>query len=374
MEAEDSGEMGDTTGASAMDQDEKTADETLRATKKEVDDAFEILVRNATEEFGFAPRDVYNGVFFLRKTKWDHATALGGLKYPDLLALVGDFSKDMKLDDTSHRVVAVFPRAGGTDDYSLWEMAFKSVRIAREVILLMRLKEDDYLRQTYNYLHGSSKGSTLAGWVFKAIVHRAFARGWSDGFAPQCIPMHSGKKKKGSPLFSTDPPSTPDASSSSLALRTHTRDVVLVDFASGLDNVTLDDNKYYVPTGASNPLFDSFTINQDQGTAVICIFRITISPEHEGSARGYLSIRKIMAHVHKLLKPRKPNFKIAYILVCPEGISQHKWHMPVGWNEGTRFYNHQGNAYCLRIPVSVRRDTSRLLTPNFATWLNHGWI
>ena len=153
MEAEDSGEMGDTTGASAMDQDEKTADETLRATKKEVDDAFEILVRNATEEFGFAPRDVYNGVFFLRKTKWDHATALGGLKYPDLLALVGDFSKDMKLDDTSHRVVAVFPRAGGTDDYSLWEMAFKSVRIAREVTLLMRLREDDYLRKTYDYLH-----------------------------------------------------------------------------------------------------------------------------------------------------------------------------------------------------------------------------
>ena len=186
--------------------------------------------------------------------------------------------------------------------------------------------------------------------------------------------MHSDNNKKDFPLFSTDPPSTPDASLSSLVLRIYTRNVVRVDFANGLDNVTLDDNKYYVPTAVNNPLLDLFTINQDQDTAVISIFQITISPEHEGSAQGYLSIREIMAHMHKLLKPRKPNFEIAYFLVCPEGTSQHKWQMPAGWSEKTRFYNHQGKAYYLRIPVSVRRDTSRLLTPNFAMWLNHGWI
>ena len=264
-----------------MDQDEKMAGKTLRATKEEVDDAFEILVRNATEEFGFAPRDVYKGIFFLRKTKRDHAAAVGELNYLELLTLVGDFSQDKKLDGSSHRVVAVFPRAGGTDDYSLWEMAFKSVRIAREVTLLMRLREDDYLRKTYDYLHRFPEGPTLARWVFKAIAHRAFARGWSDGSAPQCIPVHSDNKKKDSPLFSTDPPSTPDASLSSLVLRTHTRDVVRVDFANGLDNVTLDDNQYYVPTAVNNPLFDSFTTNQDQDAAVISIFQITISPEHD---------------------------------------------------------------------------------------------
>ena len=92
--------------------------------------------------------------------------------------------------------------------------------------------------------------------------------------------MHSDNNKKDFPLFSTDPPSTPDASLSSLVLRIYTRNVVRVDFASGLDNVTLDDNKYYVPTAVNNPLLDLFTINQDQDTAVISIFQITISPEH----------------------------------------------------------------------------------------------
>ena len=369
MEAEDHGEVGDVIGASATDKDEKMADEMLQATEEEVDNAFEILVRNATEEFGFAPRDVYDGIFSLLATKRDHATVVNNLEYSELVTLVRKFSGDGRLDGFSHRVVAVRPCPGGGDDHSVWEMTFKSIRIAREVAVLMRLRKDSYLRETYDFLHGFPEGSALAGWVFEAIVHRVFSGGWSDGSAPQHILMDSDKNDP--PLFSTNRTSTPDASLSSLApLRTHARDVVRVDFAHGLDNVTLEDNKYYIPTATNNPLFDSFTVNRHREAVVISIFQITISTRHEGSTQGYLSIRKIIAHVRKLLKlleAPNPKVEIAYFLVCPEGTSQHKWQMPAGWGENTGFNDHKGKAFCLRIPTSARRDTSCLLTLNFAT-------
>lgn len=38
-----------------------------------VDNALKILVHNATEEFGFAPRDVYDGVFQLYETRDKHS-------------------------------------------------------------------------------------------------------------------------------------------------------------------------------------------------------------------------------------------------------------------------------------------------------------
>ena len=363
---EDSGEMADAIEALATDQDEKMDDEMLRATREEVGNAFEILVRNATEEFGFTPRDVYKGIFYLHKMKADH-TAANTLEYFKLVTPVREFSEDKRLSDFLDRTVAVRPRPGGDDDHSVWEMAFKSIRIAREVVVSVRLEEDKRLWEMYDSFRMSPECSPFAEWVFEAIVHRVFSCGWPDGSPPQHIPMVSNKEDP--PFFSTDPPSTPDSSLLSLApLRAHNRDVTRgVDFAHGLDNVTLDCNKYYIPTATSDPLFDSFTINQDQDAVVISIFQITISPNQEGSVQGYVFIRKIMAHVSTLLKDPKPRVKIAYFLVCPEGKSQHKWQMPPGWSRNTGLNNHQGKVFCLRIPAPVRHDTSRLLTPNFAT-------
>ena len=36
-----------------------------------------------------------------------------------------------------------------------------------------------------------------------------------------------------------------------------------VNFTYGLSDVTLDNDKYYIPTAANHPSFDSFTINLD---------------------------------------------------------------------------------------------------------------
>ena len=63
---EDRDRVGDG-GRSATDRDVGTVDGTgqPQALMVNVDDALKILVHNATEEFGFAPRDVYDGVFNL---------------------------------------------------------------------------------------------------------------------------------------------------------------------------------------------------------------------------------------------------------------------------------------------------------------------
>jgi len=106
IEEEDRNEMGDSIGASVTHQDEKTTDGAgqLRA---QVNNALNILVRNATEEFGFAPRDVYEGILDIPSARHAHAAALRKLDYSKLLAIVDAFSEDCELNDVSHRVVAL---------------------------------------------------------------------------------------------------------------------------------------------------------------------------------------------------------------------------------------------------------------------------
>ena len=137
---------------------------------------------------------------------------------------------------------------------------FKSIRIAREVTESMRLEEVKRLQETYNCIHKLSEGSPLAGWVFKAIVHRMLSDGsWSGSPMPQPIQMVSDGRDP--PTFSTNSsssPSTPEASLPPPApLRAGTRTIIRVNFTYELINVTIDNNRYYIPATDNHPLFDS---------------------------------------------------------------------------------------------------------------------
>jgi len=191
-------------------------------------------------------------------------------------------------------------------NHDLWELDFKSVRIAREVVELMLSKEDGYLRDIYSLLHTSPAGSRLAGRIFEAIVHRAL----SGGSTLQHTTMVSDRLSP--PTFSTLCTSPP----SPAAPYEGPRAVMRADFTHGLDDVTLEADRYYIPTSATHPLFDSFTVHIDsnQQTAIISIFQITISPTHTGSAGGYSLIHRIMAHVRKLLRysGSDAGIKVAY--------------------------------------------------------------
>ena len=87
-------------------------------------------VDNAIHEFGLAPRDVYNGIFNLPGTREEHANAMAQLSYLKLTTLVEAFSRNRKLDNFSHRIVAVHPSVY-LDYRDKWVIDFKSVQIER---------------------------------------------------------------------------------------------------------------------------------------------------------------------------------------------------------------------------------------------------
>lgn len=127
-------------------------------------DPFKILLQNAIEEFGFAPRDVYDGVFDLPTARAKHNAAVWQLDHLALKSLVRKFTNDRELSGISHHVVAVHPFQDpqGIDG---WQMGFKSVRIGEKVARLMRFVEKQHLRDLYKEFHKSSETTTLAGWV-----------------------------------------------------------------------------------------------------------------------------------------------------------------------------------------------------------------
>ena len=348
-----------------------------------MENALKILVRDAVEEFGFIPRDVYNGIFGAHDLKTQHSNVANDLDYDQLKHIVTSFCNNRGLGfQYSHRVVVVFPLPPEVDQIGSdsWAIDFKSIRIARKVMELMCLREHERIREMYWFFHGHQQSSTLAGWFFEEIVHRLFSSGWKSGTAPQSTHM-GNRGPPDSPLFSTDPPSSTSDTPLS-PLRPKARSVTKVDFTPcELGDVTLDSDRYYIPSKANHPLFDSFTIDvvphtcEKPATGVISIFQITISDGRKGSDKGYPHIRKIMARVRNLLQEgySNPKVEVVYFLVCPHDQSQRQWQMPAGWDKSAKTNNHRGECFCIRIPVPGHHGTLRLLTPNFSTELNHCW-
>ena len=262
--------VGNDSGGVPMDEDE-IAVSAPGQVRDPADDAFEVLVRNATEEFGFAPRDVYGGVFALPKTKIRHIAEVGKADYSKLKELV-DALSDRGMDNFSRHVVAVKPRYCSLE-YDYLEIDFKSTRIARQVTDVMWLKEGNHLRDTYALLRDFPGSSCLAGSFFEAIAHRVLRQKHiqpipmvSDNHNPPTFSTH------GTPLAPPTPPRDyPEASNR-------------VDLVHGLSGVTSSSAKYYVPTSTTNPLFDSFTIDidADKCTAVISVFQIRALQGREG--------------------------------------------------------------------------------------------
>ena len=124
--AADRDEAGDHTDAMAVD-----AGAQLQAPVDPAENALKILMANATEEFGFAPRDVYNGIVDLPNIKHEHDLAMKDLEYSKLMTLSKTFHEKCKLDKFSHHIIAVSP-CRFTVSRDRWTINFKSTRIARE--------------------------------------------------------------------------------------------------------------------------------------------------------------------------------------------------------------------------------------------------
>ena len=342
----------------AQDADKPDTYQKKAAGEKWVNKVFEVLVRNAIEEFGHIPRDVYRAITNLSEEKEKRDWEVEELTYSELRGLVKGFSKDHALDEFSHRVVVVYPR-GTSSIYALdhWGMDFKSPRIWTAVKNKMQLVEDEHLRETVGLLRRFSEGSTLAGRIFEVAANNVLSRGES---APEPIAMNS---QGNPPLFSgrTDLPSSSPRPSFTTA-----RVITMVDFSKALTGVTLDGDRYYVPICSNHPLFDAFTVDLvGDKTALISVLQTTISQTHGGSANGYFNIRKIMMRVRELLTQSNMKgieLKVAYVLVCPEDELQHTWQMPGSWDKEISQNDHRGKPFCVRIP-GPSRYLFRILRP-----------
>ena len=310
-------------------------------------DIMETLMKNAIEEFGRAPRDVYRGVFDLPFIRHEHNEAVEKTDYSELAKFAIQFPQHLNFNPLSHELIAVEPIFLYLNVDS-WKIEFKSARVLGKVMDSPQFREGTLLWDFYNSLHRSPGASDMAGHLFEQIVHRIFAHGWGYSvLRSQSTPMISDGNDP--PTFSADPSSTPASVSLLPRLFTSATDVVEFDpMLKDLD-VTVDGNKYYKLKVDNHALFDSFTVGRDLGGAVvISVFKITFSTTHGGSTGGYKYIRKIMGRVKRLLTHREPGteIKVAYFLVCPEG-ERRQWRMPIGWNNNTA----QGEAFCMRIRV-----------------------
>jgi len=320
-----------------------------RAPVDKVQSALEILVHNATEEFGFIPRDVYKGVLRLPETKMNHEKAVDALDYPSLVAFVKNFPEKHQIADFSHRVVAVRPMRSlvGRDR---WFVDFKSTRIRLQVMKKMESAEINQIRETFGSLRHTGERSSLAGWCFEAFAHRVLSGGW-EGPAPQLTHMPS--KQHDPPVFKTDPSSQPSS------FEPCTRTTKQIKITKEFKDVTLDKGVYYKPAAVNNPLFDSFTIDRGlDGVVVISIFQMTISEKHGGSSDGYLLVRNLIDRVRELLNDKAAEPEVRYILVCPNDTQERQWNMPNGWNDSCIQRGHRGKAFCIRLPILLLPRTS----------------
>ena len=345
-EVQETEEMSDGLRVSAIEVGHKQAP-VNHGKDKAVNDAFKVLVRNATEEFGFAPRDVYKAVFDLPRAKHEHTAAVKKLGYSELKALVTTFSAEHQRHQSSRHIIAVYP-VPLMVNMDGWLVTFKSFRVWEEVMKAMQLEEDVHLRDMYDTFHGFAEGGPLAGRVFEVVAHRILSTGWdSAGPTLQRFPMESSGKP---PAFCTEFYSSPSpAPDAAVGKRTRTP----VNFIEGFRDVTLDKSKYYVPVATNNPLFDAFTIYHDidKHTVVVSFFQMTLIKSHDGSAKGYPLIRKILTHLSGLIKAEKlqVTLEVEYVLVCPDdGTESRRWKMPAGWSR-----KYCGDAFCLRIPIST---------------------
>jgi len=339
------GELRDDTSAPATDQDQVYQTEQQQVPVYKIEQALTTLVRIATEEFGFIPRDVYEGILNLPEMRRQHAKPSGSLDYSRLKDLIHALVRNRELDVASRPMVVVFPTENRTTS-DQWEIDFKSMRVAEHAAEMMRQTTGQHMWKAYDSIRRLQCGSILAGRIFEEIAHRVFC----ERSTLLCRPMISEGTEPPTFVTSIGPLSLRLSPFPGGRLRTR------VDFKTKLSNVTLDSNEYYVPAASDNPLFDSFIIDAHSRPVVISVFQVAIASKYEGSAEGYFHIRRLRVHVRRLLKDAgyvcPPYIKVRYFLVCPDDGSERRWEMPAGWSEGSKG-SHRGDVFCIRVRPPV---------------------
>jgi hypothetical protein len=142
------------------------------------------------------------------------------------------------------------------------------------------------------------------------------------------------------------------------------RKVVKFESVSDLP-IGLKNGVYYIPEPTDFPLFHAFIVDLDNSTmsAVLWIIQVTTSQTHGGSAKGYQTIRSIVAILKKQLGSQSrrkvgaaqsdspSSVEVRHLLVVPAGESNNlEWSFPKGWKENCE-RNDRVDVYCLEVPL-----------------------
>lgn len=259
------------------------------------EDALGYLLEAAVDRFGYSARDVFSAIFDYDSSTQRHQDAFR-IKYTDFQAGVSALSTNQSAEHSiSHQVLALWPVYPGPFMRVRWEVKFKSKWVGKNVLQQLGATEDDALLGQIRFLQRIPKARSLTGQFVEPFVHDSIANS-TGGFWP-LIKMASNN---------ADPPLFTVLQDSSFSISDDVQFPKIkretVKFQS-IDELSVKNNVYYIPADTNFPLFDSFTIDLNHSTksAVLWILQMTMSRLDEGSARGYLKIRNIIANLKSQL-------------------------------------------------------------------------
>ncbi len=315
------------------------------------------ILDRAIDIVGLVARDVYDAIYGLTRAETRLADAIGNSQ--DLEHVVNTFLSDKYLPtDVSHRIVCVYPEAFlGDGEVSSWVTTFRSRWVQRKVVEQLAQEHRKQTPMLFSKFKDIPHASSMVGYLFEGFAHRALLRE-DDGDPWPLFLMEPGTDTH-SPTFKA----TADRTPATVTLPKVARKEV---YFNAFPN-RLEDQYYYIPVVTTFPLIDSFTVDIDatSRSATLWLFQMTKSHRHDGSDKGYVNIRKLIAILCDQLKDGKPPPKkaktdhppvtVRYVLVSPadnpNSRNVHAWKMPPGWCKGITRVNHQGNMYLLEVPL-----------------------
>lgn len=149
--ADDADGTDDDIEAPATDQDIISVDESGQP-EDPVDEAFKILVDYATWAFGFAPSDVYDGVFS-RPTMVEEHASLKQFKPLEIVDIVRSFTETNSLDSETLRTLCVYPLPTPyAPPLDRWDMDYRSGQIGKEAVWLGMNENMEDIVKAYHLL------------------------------------------------------------------------------------------------------------------------------------------------------------------------------------------------------------------------------
>ncbi|KAJ7459065.1 hypothetical protein B0H11DRAFT_2060269 [Mycena galericulata] len=284
-------------------------------------------LRALVDVCGPVPRDILAQVRGI-STAAQISTELHKLQIDDFRKQLADFTTSPS--QSSHKLIIVWGYINPfyEDSYTI---DFKSLYVANQIYERWRVLKEEEAVRFYHLCRGNAESSYLAGWVFESIAIR-YASGELDhrrtltdynvlqvteeGSVLQCADIN---------LISHLTPAVVDA------LAKTRRDI---NQYTEISDIPISAHLLYVPQGRKNYLLDAFFLEvPSPRKIVIWILKMTSSKtkRHEGSARGYDSIRALKA----LLEITHPGLAISinYVLIVPLLQYAVSWRLPESWTD-----------------------------------------